>query len=703
MNPRVAIAADFLKSFALLPRKIQKKARQFTEKFRRDPTQASINYEKLRNVRDAKVRTVRIGSDYRAVVIHPPKGDVYICVWVAHHDEAMAWAENKLFEVNPLVGSLQVFDMHEAASLLPAAEAPAEAPPGLFAACSDAELVLCGVPELLLPSLRALHSDAELDRLAPHLPAEAADALYLLAAGGSVQEALSEAERGRETPKPVDVDDFAAALEHPDSQRRFAVVASEDALFAMLRAPLERWRVFLHPTQRRIVSMQAQGPVRVLGGAGTGKTVVLMHRARHLAQNVFKQPQDRLLVTTFTKNLASDIRENLRTLCGPELERIEVVHLHGWASDFLRGQGLRLKTVSDERRRQLWEQAYDQGAARPLEFYQDEWKYVVQAQDVLRRDAYLRARRVGRGTALNRKARVAVWTVLQRYRAQLEQAGLVEVEDLIRETRLYLEQQPELLQYRAVLADEVQDLREADLRLLRSLVPPGPDDLFLVGDAHQRIYGHKCTLGHCGIDVRGARGRRLKVNYRTTEGIRDWAVAVLQGVQVDDLDGGLDNLQGYRSLRPGPPPRVYHFARAEAESAKVLEVVQGWLEEVGPDKGHELCVAARTRKLRDRYAAILSEAGIACTTIQRDTAALPRGAVRLATMHRLKGLEFPRVLLAAVQAGQMPLNPPHSLPDEASRRDWQIQERCLLYVASTRARDELVLCGFGERSPFLPA
>ena len=276
-----------MEAYSGLPRKIQKKVREFTEKLQRDPTQPGLNFERIKVARDPKARSVRVDQSYRAIVVHPPKGDVYLCVWVDTHDEAYAWARDRRFEINPRSGTFQMFETVEdtfAVSDFPPKE-PAEG--GLFEQIDDEDLLLSGVPGPLLASVRALKTDSDLDALAPHLPSDAAEMLYLLAAGFSLVEAIEEADRSKPQLETVDVEDFGAALAKPASQERFRIVSSEAELEAMLDAPLEQWRVFLHPSQRRLVYMNANGPVRVLGGAGTGKTVVLMHRADHLASNVF--------------------------------------------------------------------------------------------------------------------------------------------------------------------------------------------------------------------------------------------------------------------------------------------------------------------------------------------------------------------------------------------------------------------------------
>jgi superfamily I DNA/RNA helicase/mRNA-degrading endonuclease RelE of RelBE toxin-antitoxin system len=714
----VAISSDFLRAFAAIPRNKQKVVRRALEKFKQDPTQSGLNYEPIKDMRDDKVRTLRAGDDYRIIVVAPPEGNVYLIMWVDHHDEAMAWARNKVFEVNQYTGTFQVWEGTQ--SVAPAAPANDVNARGdsdavtssvgkrLFSDQDDETLLVLGVPEPLLPAVRGLYTEGDLDSLARFLPREANDALYYLASGYSAEQTLTELDRRANARQQneasrIDTRDIAAALQRDETQAQFKVIEDSHELNEILNAPLAQWRIFLHPSQRRLAQLESSGPVRVLGGAGTGKTVVALHRARHLAKRL-GGADGRVLFTTFTKNLGQDISTQLDTLCGPERSRIEVLHLHGWASQLLRSRGLKVSLASDEQRAGAWERAISEAAPEELDdpdFLQDEWNQVVQAQGLLQEGDYLEARRVGRGRRLSRAQRRQVWRVFASYRGQLDRSRLMEADDMVREARLLLEQGGPPL-YGAVVADEVQDFSENDLRLLRQLAPEGPNDLFLVGDAHQRIYGRVASLSRAGINVRGGRTRRLKLNYRTTQRIRSWAVALLSGMRVDDLDEGEDSLKGYHSLRQGSAPTFAHFATEAEEADFIVHQLRAWIDAGNEDPGFSLgsiCLVARHRRqLEHRYQPMLERAGIAASIVTRDE---NKGAgVRLATMHRVKGLEFPKVMVVGVHEGELP-TPRKRFSDDLSRLQHDESERRLLFVASTRARDELVITGFGEVCRFL--
>lgn len=718
---QIAISTDFLQAFAQIPRSQQKKVRAFVEKFKADPTQASINYEPIHNMADDKVRTVRIDQAYRAIVIHPPNGDVYAMVWVDHHDEAMAWAKKKRFEVNVQTGSFQVWEVLEQPPLERSAVSQTMAAPldgarelraistrpmpeeSLFRGHTDDALLLFGVPEPLLPAVRAVRDETGLDLLARYLPGEAVDALYMLAAGYGVEDAIDELGRRSGVAQAVDENDFGAAMERPGSQRQFKVVQSEADLAELLASPLDTWRIFLHPAQREVVEMHSEGSIRVLGGAGTGKTVVAIHRARYLAGKPgFLRDGEQILVTTFTRNLAADIERSLDLLCREEeRNRIVVRNLHAEAWRIVEATG-ELPQLADEATQQaLWEEVFATEPAAGLspEFYRDEWRMVVQAQDITTEEAYLQVRRGGRGTALGTAQRKAVWRVFAAYRKRLTDRCLVTHEDVVREARLWLIAVGNPI-YRAVVADEVQDFRQAELALLRALVPEADNDIFVVGDAHQRIYGHRASLQRAGIDVRGERTRRLHINYRTTQHIRAWAMAILEGLAIDDLDEGQDDARGYHSLRRGQPPLWLHGEDAADEEALILAQVQRW-RRAGVDLG-DICLVARTNRVLEGYGKALSEAGIPVGLIQKEAGFSEHEGVRLATMHRVKGLEFRYVIVAGVQEGMVPLDRAlEGVPDELAREARLQGERQLLYVAATRARDGLVVTGHGAQSPFL--
>ena len=699
-NAQIAMSADFLSAFASLPRPQQRNVRTLITKFNANPASTGLNYERIRGARDSGMRSLRIDGGYRAIVLKPPTGNVHLLLWADKHDEAYAWAARHECRINPETGALQVYEPQPAAPEAAAPPAAAESPRA-FDGLRDRELVRLGVPGAMLPEVRDIRNEHDLDEVQDRLPAEAYEALFLLLAGESYERLVLE----REAPAaPVDTDDFPAALRNLDSRARFAIAHDQMELEAMLNAPLERWRVFLHPSQRRLVERRWSGPVRVLGGAGTGKTVVAMHRARWLARQPASAGEGvgSVLFTTFTRNLAVDIAANLRLICTPEeMARIEVTNLGRWVSGFLRGQGYEFRI--EGRDQDAWDRALDlkdAGLNFPDAFYRDEWEQVVQAGGVTTEEEYRQVSRVGRGTRLNRADRVKVWQVFQEYRAQLAERGVKEFDDAYRDAAAILDGAGAGPGYRAVIVDEAQDMSRQAFRLLRRLAPEAPDDLFLVGDAHQRIYGRaRVVLSRCGIRVVG-RSRKLRLNYRTTEETRGWAARLLHGRPIDDLDGGEDD-DRVRSLTHGPEPLIRHFDSCEEQADGVARYLER-LREQG-QLLRSVCVAAPVKRELDAIEKALRNHDLEVFPLGPDT--LDDGTkegVRLATMHRVKGLEFDRVVIASVNDGLVPHRRAYAgAGDAAERNKAETKERALLYVAATRAKKELLVLSYGAPSPFL--
>lgn len=694
-NARMALSADFLAAFAKLPSQQQKGVRRMISLFERDSTASGLNYEKIAGAKDANMRSLRIDGGYRAIVLKPDSGNVHLLLWADKHDDAYDWAARHECRVNRETGALQVYaPRHEAGPVQ--ATAPAQADVGIFSGLKNRECLRLGVPEAMVAEVRAVRDEAELDAMQGRLPQEAYDGLFLYMAGESYEQIL----RDREAPTgPVDDADFAVALGRDESRSRFVLIDDDIELDAMLKAPLERWRVFLHSSQRRLVERHWNGPVRVLGGAGTGKTVVAMHRARWLAQHV--EEGESILFTTFNRNLAADIKANLGLICTlEEMRRIEVTNIDRWVTRFLRGRGLRFRLLSG-RDREAWAAALDKRPAKPElaeHFFADEWSQVVQNHGVTSRDEYLRVPRTGRGVRLNRAARASVWPVFEEYRAGLVERGAMEFADCYRAAADLLAGGETDAPYRCVIVDEAQDFTAPAWRLIRALTAPGKDDLFIAGDAHQRIYSRQpVVLGRCGIDIRG-RARKLRLNYRTTEETRRWAQRLLEGQAVDDLDGGADDNRGIRSITSGPEPRIEQLEGREEQASWIVAYLSALQE--GSDL-RSTCIVARTRKERDLLADELEAASIPTVVLETDAPDESSPGVRLATMHRVKGLEFDRVLVASANADLIPL--PAAIPpaDGPERAAAETAERSLLYVAATRAKKEFAILSFGKRSPFL--
>ncbi len=696
---KVAISSDFLTAFARLPRNVQGKVTEFVNKFRNDPASPGIHYEKINKGIDKKIYSARVDDTYRAIVVRQQETGVYLLLWVDHHDEAYQWAARKRCEVNPKTGALQVYDVQivEESAAVPEMNL-AKTP--LFAAASDEDLLKLGLPEAQIEFIRSMTDQSEFIAAESSIPHDAYEYLSWIVEGIDVAEVLELAED--EMAVSETSDDMNAALEVPTTLKSFVVVDGEDELRRIMAEPLEKWRVFLHPKQRKIVRKNYSGAARVLGGAGTGKTVVAMHRAKQLASKL--EDRESILFTTFTANLAADIKENLKKICTTaELKKIEVIHLDAWVNKFLRESGYSAQIGYDEEIKPLWEKAllesnvnlpYDEG------FYEEEWNRVVIAQEALSLEKYVKAARNGRGTRLDRKKRIQVWKVFESYQNLMKENQIRDINTAMYESSKLLTSMTRRPKYAHIIVDEGQDFSDNAYKLFRALAgEEHPNDIFIVGDSHQRIYRNRPTLSKCGINVRG-RSSILKINYRTTEEIRTHAFALLNGISFDDLDEDVDLGDKCQSLTHGEKPIIKEFSDAGEEFSFIVKEVKR-LNDSGVALT-DICVVARTNKLVEDYIAQFTKAGIRSYAIKRNkTDDRSFDGLRAATMHRVKGLEFKYVFIAAVNNRIVPLPSAINKTDAVSEAESMTAEKCLLYVAMTRAQKGVYLTSYGRKSEFL--
>lgn len=696
MSVKLAIANDFLKAMVKLPQRVQSKVIEFVGKFQKDEKSTGLNYENINGISDKNLKSVRIDLDYRGIILKPDRGDVYLLLWVDHHDEAYAWARNRICKINPDTGSLQILLTEEHEQFPQPVQNSTENQSKLLDIYKDKDLLKIGIPQEYLPAVRSLISEEDLDKIAPALPEETIDVLYQLVAGYSLQEIMIE----RENAASVDPYDFAAALQNIDSMRRFVVIDNDTELHAILHAPLEQWRVFLHPSQRRIVQRDFKGPVRVLGGAGTGKTVVAIHRAKWLLENKYTKNDDKILFTTFTKNLADDIEQNFLKLAPQCKDRAEIINIDKWVTDFLKSHKTNEKIHyfrgTDD---PYWEKALvevDSSNNLPLSFYREEWESIVQPQAITVIGEYASASRIGRGTKINRKQRLQIWPVFETYRRILRENNLMEIEDMMRLAAQLIDQRGGI-SYQSVIVDEAQDMGITALSLIRKIAgPERANDIFIVGDPFQSIYNKSVTLSKCGINVKG-RGKKLYINYRTTEEIRKKAISVLHGIDVNDLDEQNDSIKGYTSLLHGFTPQIIDCTLFDGE----IDFISKYLQNIQTDterniSSKDICIICRTKQYLQNIAEKLQEKGIITLTISTSSLDSDKEGVRLSTMHRAKGLEFDTVIIAGLNAeNDIPFQ---NEEDKVIEKQNDRRERSLLYVSMTRAKREVAILYHGGKS-----
>ena len=710
MANQIIINRSFAKELAELSRTVQKGVNAVYGKLMQPVGVNGLNLETIQGAASPSIKSVRVNDNYR-IVLHQDKKGNFTFLHIDTHEKAYDWAKRNRFEVNAFTGELQIYVVDIPVVVqAQAAATPVTAPQPLFARTpSDADLLKLGVPADLIPLVRSFSCEDDILMHEEDFPRGAFDAIMMLFDGKSPDEIVRE----MELPKSArgSTDDVVKAVESSElSQGEFAFASNEEELNAIRNAGLEQWRVFLHPTQRKIVRKATNGPMKVLGGAGTGKTVVAMHRVKYLLENPAFSGK-RILFTTFSKNLAEDIGELLKGICSDsQMERVDVVNLDAWALQYVKASGIAVRLMEQQEAEKAISVAKgvtDGGDAWSEEFLLRERANVVVANEISSLPAYLRASRVGQGTRLSAPQKRVVWNVLEAYRRETAREGLKDYDEvMILATNLLLKN-PSGSPYAAVVADEVQDFGVPALRLLAALSgntkeKPRPDSLMIVGDAHQRIFGKRAILGRCGINVMG-RSYKLKINYRTTDKIRRRAVGILAGVQADDLDGNLDDNKGFHSLVLGREPLETRFDTFEQEMDAIVDAIKKWKVEdsVGEVQREfsDYAILVQSNRLCETVVAALQRRGVSAMQLKRNSSKRGKNpeSIRVVTLYRAKGLEFVGVVLAELNVGVWPYVPKGFQEMDAVSQKISIdRERSLLYVGLSRAMKHAMITGVGN-------
>ncbi|MGW3314363.1 UvrD-helicase domain-containing protein [Streptomyces fungicidicus] len=712
--PQIAITNTFWEGVDRLDRPARARVHKAMAKFQQLTVaqlhaDKGLHLESVVSSRDPRMRTIRVDDGLRIVLLAPDDGsDLFVFVHVVSHDKAYSWAKRRLYTVNSVTRCLEVRDLTAMEQITPLfAQEAAAAPRLLFAPWSDTVLRHLGVDDVTLRAARTVTSKAQLEAFGSLMPEDQFEALWLLADGLDPNDIYRElvAVRQKE-PEAADDragDDLAAAATRTRS--RIALVTGADELADILAKPFAAWRIFLHPTQRRIAYRPAYaGPAQITGGPGTGKTVVALHRVKHL---LHRAPDTRILLTTYTGALARSLHSSLTLLLDHDeelLARVDVTTVDAVAHRTVRQlRGNPGGALGDKDERTRW-----QRLLRRLDlpwneaFLSQEYRHVILAQDLRGEEEYLACERRGRGSALGRVQRRRIWQAVTLFEEELARTRSHTWLQVCAEAARLLRDKPGAgPSYDHVVVDEAQDLHPAQWRLLRTLVPEGPDDLFVTGDPHQRIYDARVSLRSLGIAVAGRSGR-LRVNYRSTEEILRWSRSLLDSEPVADLTGdGHDTLTGYRSLLRGAHPVCEGHGSENEEADAVVRQVRGWTDAgVAPS---DIAVCARFNTLTGKLADRLTAAGVPVVRV-RDGEPDSAVGVRVSTLHSMKGLEYRCVAVAGATASAFPF-PPAVTPADVDRLQNATDlaaERCLLFVACTRAREALYVSYSGRPSEFLP-
>ena len=684
------LAKSFTDGLAKLTSEEQKAVKTTAFDLQLNLSGTGLSFHRLDGAKEKNFWSVRVNRDIR-LIVHRTDSTLLIA-YVGHHDDACNWAKRRCIERHPKTGAAQLVELHESVREIQvprqvfqeAAHAYQANKPVLPPNISDDEFLGYGVPEVWLADVRNADEDSLLE-IAGHLPEESAEALLQLVTGVRPEKSAQLS---------ADEDPFA----HPDALQRFRLVENQEELERALEYPWEKWIVFLHPTQRRLVESEYAGPARVAGSAGTGKTIVALHRAAHLAR---AHPDARVLLATFSDALASALHDRLGRLIHkqPRMgERLEVYSMRAVGRRLYEANFGELALATEAEIQRLIQQASEAVGESKFSsrFLWDEWSKVVDAWQLDSWEAYRDVMRLGRKTRLPESQRKSLWSIFSKVRDSLVERQLLTEADMCRCLESHFTA-AEFSPFDYCIIDEAQDIAVAELRLLAALGGDRVNALFFAGDLGQRIYRTPFSWSELGVKVKG-RSHTLRLNYRTSHQIRRQADRLLPP-KLADVDGVEESRAGTVSAFNGPEPRIRILKSVEDEIAAVSE----WLSERGEEgyAPHELAVLVRSDAETERAKAAVQRSGMYGIVLSHNTVGVP-GKVTISSMHRAKGLEFRAVAVAACDDDVLPLQSRiENVSDEADLEDTYSTERHLLYVACTRARDHLFVTGVEPASEFL--
>lgn len=686
---KISYYQKFFKQLIKMPHNVQKATLDAVETFQKDRFSNSLNYEKL-NTRDKQLRSIRATGKYR-IILHET-GDVYHVLWIDNHDEAYKWAETKVFEWNKLTQSYQIFDCEVETVIEQVTEQKEQA---FMAQFSDEDLLKIGVPERILSDIKRIDNLDALDRLSEYLPEDVFEHIFYLFEGMDIRDIILEVEEGLVQNE---------IQEQSANNRRNFLQISDKELRQHLEGDFALWKVFLHPLQRKIVEKEYKGPTKITGGAGTGKTVVALHRAKRLLTESSSKKAKPIFFTTYTKSLIRHLKDNLKTL-EVDTSRIVLQNLDKFVDEEVKKLGL-IKTpiniinyLKPEKAMKPWHEVVERNLfSYSASFLNDEYREVILYHNIKEAKQYYRITRHGRPGRLGKRQRMQVWKLFEDYKTLKKEYNHYdswELYNLLSDHYNNTAHKP----FEHLICDEVQDFSNVELRLMRSLVREKPNDLFLVGDPFQSIYDRKINFSKAGINIRGKRSRKLKVNYRTTEEIKRHAIAVVKGEKFNQFDEDeVDNLDGYVSLIRGKQPSYQVFKNLSLEGEHIVDIIKKHTSDesdvyIAPEN---ICIAARTNKRVDNLISLLYEHNIDVWKISEDRT--KKQGIRVSTFHNLKGMEFKVVILTDLSEETFPFLPyAVKTGDDYTKARHIKSEKALLYVAMSRAVQFLYLTGVGEK------
>lgn len=676
MGKQIVLSADLMESLFRLDRKSQKLAMNAIDKLREDHMTFGLQMHKLDKASDGNMRSVRANDDLR--IILNLFGDQIVLLHINHHDAAYKWAEKRIFKQNEFGNAFiyENFDVSEVKSDV-AGISQYERPPLMKGKeFNTKDLVRIGLSEEHAAHIMEISDEEILLEFVGLIPDELQESVIDLYTGvRSITEIFAQMQE-----ESVLKSDY---LLHEQNARRFVILDPSVAWSDW--ADYEKWKVFLHPDQKRIVEASFNGPALIKGGPGTGKTIVGIHRAVWLAQNVFTDEKDVIVFCAFNKNLIRVVREKLAMLCKNNaiLERIQVDTVDQLISNGLKAGGRKVHFYNNRQFDELLEEAYSAyETSYSLSDLKFEYREVIQRYDLKTLEEYFDVKRLGMPPML-KSQREKIWPFFEKISELKKERKCFDFED---RAQVYIKDYERGIikpQYASIIIDEAQDLTPIKLKALSIMCRNDRNNLMILCDPNQRIYQLKSWEGEIGIRIIG-RTRNLCVNYRTTHEIKTFAEEQFQWTRKNRV---ID--KGYKSISTGPKPVVKHFSSISKLKAFMVSTLNRWQTEENDLK--DSAIIAPYKYMGDVKRG-LSEANLPFNEInvQNDNGEY-EGVICLINIENCKGLEYKNVFLFNYVDSDDDLDYEKlEAEDLIEQRKAELYE-CRKYVATTRAKEELII------------
>lgn len=692
MKKNIAITETYLSSVFKLDNQSKKLTLSTITQLSENPKSTSLQIHGIERIKcDSKFRSARVNDDLR--VIFAMQGDTFTLLYVDHHDAAYNWCEGKYLNRTSF-GAEYIYDekVMLSSDFVPEEKdffGNFETPLLEKANIKVKHLAKLDIPEIHAENLLTITSEDRFIEYIAIFPAEIQEALIDIVTGSKtfdmVYNELMDDDNNGEESNP---------LEHKDSKRRFYITQSiEELEMLMENDEFEKWTIFLHPSQEKLVKKNFNGPALIEGGPGTGKTIVGIHRAVYLSQNVYKaEDNKKILFCTFSKKLAKVISDKLEKLMKQHnvKNNIDVVSIDSFIFSTLKKNLGSAKPISvDNTITELIDKLYNKFNPKGSKgFYEYEYFEIIEKYNIKTLEEYLEADRSGTGMPLDKNARTTAWTFISEILKAKEENKVYTFVDRAYDLLQGLENGSIKKEYDSIIIDEAQDLETIKLRAICNCVRTDKNNLLILSDVNQRIFRLSTWKKDGGINVVG-RTYHLSVNYRTTKQINDYA-----RYQFVSSEMITTHIKEYKSIFNGVEPLIEGFNSESAQYKYVVTKVNELSENNYP--AEQICVICSTVDECKQVHSILTFSDIKSTILTGDIVPGPNTGICICPINGVKGLEFEAVILFNYNnIGKSMLNDSQSA---AVKINYEKLIECEKYVAATRARNELIITYMEDES-----